>query len=218
MRKTTHFKTLIIIGLLIAVLTVSVFANPFKMSGKSRTKVFRLPPGLYLFEINNKGFSKFNFVVKNEAGVVTDVLASGVGPFKGRKVVAVNKPADAEEENIKVKRYMEATEADGEWVASVFSTIAAKEGENEFSGETNTMDATPTFKLEEGKYLFTVGHKGGRNFSAYLIDSRGRRVAELANSVGHFTDSTTVNIPAEGTYIVQIKASGKWNVSFGKTQ
>ena len=76
------------------------------------------------------------------------------------------------------------------------------------SGQT----ATEPFELESGLAVFRMAHQGNRNFIVWLLDSNGRRVDLLVNEIGSFSGSKAVQIPRDGTYLLQVQADGPWSV------
>lgn len=76
------------------------------------------------------------------------------------------------------------------------------------SGQT----ATEPFELESGLAVFRMTHQGNRNFIVYLLDQNGRRVDLLVNDIGSSSGSKAVQIPRDGTYLLQVEADGPWTV------
>jgi hypothetical protein len=76
------------------------------------------------------------------------------------------------------------------------------------SGQT----ATESFELESGLAVFRLAHQGNRNFIVYLLDQNGRRVDLLVNEIGSSSGSKAVQIPRDGTYLLQVEADGPWTV------
>jgi hypothetical protein len=76
------------------------------------------------------------------------------------------------------------------------------------SGQT----ATEPFELEYGLAVFRMAHQGNRNFIVWLLDSNGRRVDLLVNEIGSSSGSKAVQIPRDGTYLLQVEADGPWTV------
>lgn len=72
--------------------------------------------------------------------------------------------------------------------------------------------ATEPFELESGLAVFRLSHQGNRNFIVYILDQNGRRVDSLANEIGSFSGSKAVQIPRDGTYLLQVEADGPWTV------
>jgi len=76
------------------------------------------------------------------------------------------------------------------------------------SGQT----ATEPFELESGLSIFRITHQGERPFSVWLLADNGRRVDLLANEIGSFSGSKAVQIPRDGTYLLQVEADGPWTI------
>ena len=73
--------------------------------------------------------------------------------------------------------------------------------------------ATEPFELESGLAVFRIAHQGNRNFIVYLLDQNGARVGtSLANEIGSFSSSKAIQIPTDGTYLLQVDADGAWTI------
>lgn len=206
MRKSIKFMVLL---LALAVLVSAVaYANPFMGKGKKATRKFELKPGLYLFKVEHKGYSNFDFAFKEGDGKLIRTLAKGTGPYDGTVVVGIPTPPKSEKGK---KTYFVDVNADGEWTVTITST--KKEAElRKFEGETVTTEVSSLFTMKKGKYNFKIKHMGGREFNATLFDSHGQKIADLAKGVGQITENKVVVVPKDGDYIMEIKASGKYTV------
>ncbi len=208
-------RTLIVLAVILGLFTlacVQVQANPFREQGEKSTRQFKLKPGLYLFEVDHRGFSNFKIDFRQAGGAVIKNLAQGVGPYLGITVVGIPKTEQGENAGEgEAPMFYIAGETDGEWIVSVKSTIN-EPGKRNFSGTTETRDATPVFKLKAGTYDFKVKHTGGRQFSAVLLNNYGAKVEDLASGIGSVTETKRVKIPRESDFIIDITASGEWTI------
>ena len=73
--------------------------------------------------------------------------------------------------------------------------------------------ASSKFILSSGLSVFKMTHSGSGNFAVELLDSNGKTVELLANTIGSFNGSKAVGIQSNGTYLLNITASGKWTVT-----
>jgi len=214
---TGKIKLLTVLGTalaLFAFLAGIVHANPFMGVGKSSTKQFKLPAGIYVIKVENKGFGKYDFWLIDNTNKRITQLASGVGPYVAHKVVGIPvQPKPPANKPVKpVKYFVQATEADGDWTVTITSTGVALDRRN-FSGNTDSIIATPIFKLKKGSYNFCMLHKGGREFQAILYNGEGKKVTELGNAVGYYKNTAKVDVPKDGKFIMEIKASGEYAVT-----
>ena len=73
---------------------------------------------------------------------------------------------------------------------------------------------SPKFALVQGLATFRMTHDGRRNFSIWLLDQQGNRVALLVNKVGDFSGAKALGIKRLGVYILDITADGNWTVKY----
>lgn len=76
------------------------------------------------------------------------------------------------------------------------------------SGQT----ATEPFELESGLSIFRISYQGERYFSVWLFANDGERVELLASEIGSFSGSKAVQVPRDGTYLLQVEAEGPWTI------
>lgn len=215
MGRTAKILTLILVMTMFV--TAAAFANPFKGKGKKATRKFKLNPGIYVFNVEHKGFSKFNFSFKEANGRVVKLLAEGVGPYKGQAVVGIPKPVVKEGEKPPgPKTYFIDVVADGAWTVTITSTKKEDEGTMSFEGETKTKEVTGLFPLKKGTYDIITKHKGGREFAGVMYDQQGRKVLELGKGIGHVTEKKRIKVPEDNMFIIEIKASGPWTVNISE--
>lgn len=74
--------------------------------------------------------------------------------------------------------------------------------------------ASDIFTLRKGLAVFDSEHTGGTsNFIVYLLDAKGETVSLVANGIGNFSGSKAARIPADGSYLLNVSADGRWSIS-----
>lgn len=72
--------------------------------------------------------------------------------------------------------------------------------------------ASSKFLLTSGLSIFKMSHNGSDNFSIMLLDESGKQIELLVNEIGSYNGSKAFGIKTESTYVLDVKASGKWSV------
>jgi hypothetical protein len=81
----------------------------------------------------------------------------------------------------------------------------------EFSG--TGPQATEQFDLSAGLARFEMTHQGESNFIVTLLDDEGAEVgSSLMNEIGPIDSSQAVQIPEDGTYLLNVDADGAWTI------
>ncbi len=81
----------------------------------------------------------------------------------------------------------------------------------EFSG--TGPHATEPFELSAGLARFEMTHQGEGDFVVELLDDEGAEVGpSLRNEVGPLDSSQLVQIPEDGTYLLNVDADGAWTI------
>lgn len=82
----------------------------------------------------------------------------------------------------------------------------------EFSG--TGPQATEPFELSAGLARFEMTHQGESNFIVELLDEEGNEVGmfSLVNEIGPYDGSQAVQIPEDGTYLLNVDADGAWTI------
>jgi hypothetical protein len=75
---------------------------------------------------------------------------------------------------------------------------------------------TQPFTLSASMAVFTMTHRGDRNFVVQLLDGESKTVAYLANELGSFNGTTSVRVEAAGQYVLKIEADGPWTVAYAQ--
>ena len=73
-------------------------------------------------------------------------------------------------------------------------------------------DKVKTITLNKGVAIFTMDHSGNRNFSVVIKGSNGEYLDLLANDIGNYNGQKTFTVTKDGTYLIEITASGKWTI------
>lgn len=66
--------------------------------------------------------------------------------------------------------------------------------------------------LIEGTATFEIEHEGDSTFTASLLDPDGTLVDVLANVTGNYRGTKTITAPKTGSYILDVKTTGRWSV------
>lgn len=73
--------------------------------------------------------------------------------------------------------------------------------------------ATEKFELEDyGFAIFDTKHDGESNFALKLLDSDGKQLDLLVNTVGQYEGKTLALIPSAGEYLLNVTADGSWKI------
>ena len=59
---------------------------------------------------------------------------------------------------------------------------------------------------------FEMVHQGESNFIVDLLDDEGAEVGYLINEIGQYDASQAVQIPEDGTYLLNVEADGSWTI------
>lgn len=220
--NSKRIVSVIVLVLVIALLAASTsWANPFSGKGKKTTGKFALKPGLYVFQVEHKGFSKFDFSFKDANGKLVRVLAQGTGPYKGDTFVGIAVPKENGKKKAtppktpepeKEQVFFIDANCDGAWTVTI-TEPEVKEEVRQFKGETNTKEVSEVFRLKKGIYEFKAKHQGGMEFEAAVFDESGQKVLDLAKGVGQVSEVKKLKVAKENRYILEITASGKWSVN-----
>lgn len=162
-----------------------------------------LKAGLAVFQsvrADNGGYYYIDVV--DGAGAHIHTIASGTGPRDLSD--AVNLPADG--------TYTLNVQADNGWTVNVsqpkqaYSPPPAQQ-----TWHAKLSQATPLFSLKSGAATFHIKGTGGKEaFLARLLDQDGKYVQELISITGEGENTITVQIPADGVFIVVVYYDGEW--------
>jgi hypothetical protein len=80
----------------------------------------------------------------------------------------------------------------------------------EFSGSGE--QATESFQLSAGLARFEATHQGESNFWVDLLDEEGNQLDMVVNDVGPVDASKAIQVPEDGTYLLNVEADGTWTI------
>jgi len=170
----------------------------FEGNGK-KSQTFKAGGGLTVITLAHKGSS--NFVVMYGQGQATQLLVNEVGQYDGSRALGL--PAGD---------YVLDIDATGDWAVKIDQSIptTAEAPPQTLSGDGPS--ATKFFSLKPGTARFRVSHEGAGFFAPYLLKSDGTGLTNLANELGEFSGEKTVEIAAEGVYVLDVAATGPWKI------
>ena len=73
-------------------------------------------------------------------------------------------------------------------------------------------DRVKTIDLNKGVAIFTMIHSGSDNFIVRIKGSDGKLLDLMANTIGDYSGQKTFTVKKDGTYLVEVTASGKWTI------
>ncbi|MBI2907100.1 MAG: hypothetical protein HYX92_05530 [Chloroflexi bacterium] len=177
----------------------------FAGRGPLVTTRMELNPGVAIFTLKHFGASAFAVSLQDSQGQKVEVLASAAGLFDGSRPVGITRAG----------QYALDIQADGNWTAFVEQPRpASAEPPSRMEGQ--GLAASKLFALRAGPATFRFTHAGApqgtKPFVVWLLDLSGRRIESLANAMGNFNGSKTIQIGRAGVYLLSIEADGKWTV------
>jgi hypothetical protein len=86
----------------------------------------------------------------------------------------------------------------------------AKTSEQYKMGESFEGSQTQIIDLIEGKALFDLRYGGDSQFSARLLNTDGSVFSTLADKTGPCEIKQTIEVPATGPYLLDVKTEGTW--------
>jgi hypothetical protein len=174
-------------------------------SGNQTTAAFPLRAGLAVFQSVRAASDGYFYIdLFDTAGTQFTTVASGSRPLDLSH--AVNIPAEG--------NYLLQVQAEGGWTVNVTqpgASYAAPPAAQRWSG--SFWQATPLFSLRAGPATFrAVSGNSQESFAASLLDQRGLHVATIVDAPGAADQSITLEIPADGVYIIQVISDGDWTI------
>jgi hypothetical protein len=73
--------------------------------------------------------------------------------------------------------------------------------------------ASSKFHLQAGLSTWHVTHEGRSNVQISLLTDQGKEIDMPVNQIGRYDGVQVVRVPKEGTYLLNVKADGKWTVT-----
>lgn len=179
---------------------------PIELSGTGQkaTQKFKLEQGLSEFSMKYRGSSNFIvWLVDGETGQNVELLANEIGSFDGSKAVGITADGD----------YILNVQADGPWTVIITQPRQSPTQSAPLTLQGTGQQASELFTLDYGLKTFEMNYRGASNFIVWLMDDQGNRVDLLANEIGSFNGSKAIGIPQTGTYLLDVQADGKWEIS-----
>ncbi len=162
-----------------------------------------LKAGLAVFEGVRAGEAGYYYIdLVDSTGNHLHTIASGPGPRDLSD--AVNIPADG--------TYTLDVQAEQGWTVNVAQPRAAYSPPPATqTWHARLAQATPLFSLKAGPAMFHIKGTGGKaEFQANLLNQDGLYVGTIINTTGEAEATTTIQIPADGVFIVQVQYDGDW--------
>jgi hypothetical protein len=184
------------------------YGNVIKqLSGSSNidTALFPLKAGLAIFRsVRASDAGYFYIDVANEKGEKFGTIAAGSVPLDLSAVVEV--PADG--------MYRLLVQAEEGWTVNVTQPTAAfapPPARQRFVGL--GFQATPLFSLKAGPATFHIASFDNKDvFRVQLRDAKAMWVGDIASTAGPGEATTTIEIPADGVYIIQVEVDNAWTL------
>ncbi len=105
-------------------------------------------------------------------------------------------------------------EADGPWEI-VVEQPRTNEGSDQRTFEGDTDAVSSLIELESGNVTVDMEHQGQENFAVELLDENGAQAgfdSLVANEIGTYSGSNSIEVPDDGTYILDVEADGPWSI------
>jgi len=194
--------------ILIALLALAILSLPssgLNISGTSDDVVAFSAIGTdpRIFNLEYSGASNFAVVLKDSQGNWMDLLANEIGPYTGITSAQLTSG----------NYYLDII-ASGPWSIGIVPSVTEisppiYDTPSKLSGFGN--DVVAFSANETDLRTFNIEYSGTENFVLVLEDGQGNWIELLANEVGPYTGSTSVQL-ATGNYSLNITASGPWSV------
>lgn len=182
--------------------------------GQASPVLFNLQQGLAVFSMNYNGNDTFIVDLKDSSGNKISNLANGARSTS--QSFAAKIPSNG--------NYTVTVQATFPWTINVTqprptslvtTSPTIKTTSLNFSGGIGS-EATAIFSLPAGANTFIINHQGQGTFIMDLLDTNGNEVQNFANTVGTFGGSPIVTVPTNTNYLLNVQASGIWNVNVEK--
>lgn len=234
-------NTLLVCGLLVAMVAPAVIANACSSRGQGSavvkekevegrlftTSAFELEPGLAIVEMTHQG--EGSFVVDLLPAERERISTPEQIEFSGRQEGGDNAKAVLALADrtgpVDISRAVRITDtgdhvfevkADGPWTVDVEQPNPSDASQTaSFSGDDDT--ATPFFWLTSGSKEVTMTSPAGGELEVSLLDKDGNEVASVPSSEtgragGEPSASSTVYVPEDGVYLFDVRADNLWTV------
>lgn len=166
----------------------------------SKKQSFKAGGGLTVFTLTHSG--RANFVVQYGTGQTSNLLVNEIGNYEGSKAVG-----------LPVGDYTLDIATRGQWKVKIDQSVPTEAPLPPKKLEGERAAASEFFSLKAGPARFRLTYKGAGLFAPQLINAAdGTVVTLLANELSDFTGEKTVEIVADGIYVVDVTASGPWTI------
>lgn len=166
----------------------------------SKQQRFKAGGGLTVITLTHKG--RQNFVVQFGQGDAMNLLVNEIGNFEGSKAVG-----------LPVGDYVLDIATRGQWTVKIDQSVPTEAPLPPKKLEGTGAAASDFFSLKAGPAKFRLSYDGTGLFAPQLINAAdGTILTLLANELSEFTGDKTVEIFADGIYLVDVTASGKWTI------
>ena len=174
-------------------------------TGTQKTEPIALKAGLAALQSVRADEGGYYYIdLTDAAGNMLYTIASGTGPrdLSG----AVNIPADG--------MYLLQVQAEGGWTVNISqpkASYSAPPATQRYAGRFDR--ATPLFSLKAGPAQFQVVSANNKEaFRAVLLNQEGIWLADIANATGPVNVAETLDIPADGVFVIQVQSDGDWTL------
>ncbi|CAN5877502.1 hypothetical protein BH23ACT12_BH23ACT12_11730 [soil metagenome] len=166
----------------------------------SKKLTFKAGGGLSIFTLTHEG--RQNFVVQYGSGEGQQLLVNEIGNFSGSKAVG-----------LPMGDYTLDIATRGRWTAKIDQSVPTEAPLPPKKLEGTGAEASEFFSLKAGPARFRLTYNGTGLFAPQLINSAdGSVITLLANELSDFRGEKTVEIFADGIYLVDVAAGGTWTI------
>ncbi|HEX2150097.1 MAG TPA: hypothetical protein VHI31_08015 [Actinomycetota bacterium] len=166
----------------------------------SKKQTFKAGGGLTVFTLTHEGSQ--NFVVQYGSGDSQSLLVNEIGNFEGSKAVG-----------LPVGDYTLDIATRGRWSVKIDQSVPTEAPLPPKKLEGTGAAASDFFSLKAGPARFRLTYNGSSLFAPQLINAAdGTVITLLANELSDFRGEKTVEIFADGIYLVDVTAGGPWTI------
>jgi hypothetical protein len=184
--------------------TVNQNTPAIKLQGKGRqaSEKFTLQQGLAVINTTHQGKSNYIAYLVNSEGEEVQSLFNHIGKYDATRGFEITKPGE----------YLLNVQADGNWTFNIQQPRPTT-GESAPRTITGTKtEVSPFLTLKKGLTVFKYGYQGDSRFSATLMDSTGRAVEQIVNTLKATNGSAPIKIEEEGIYFLNVNADANWQI------
>lgn len=173
-------------------------------AANERTAPFALKRGLAVFQSLRAIQGGYFYIdVLDPAGNQRATIATGSIPLDLSYALGI--PEDGS--------YTLNVQTEGGWTVNVSqpsASYAPPPPAQRWSGKYS--QATPLFSLHAGQVALHATSNGASPTRVTLLDQNGQWVGEVENPPGQAEGSATIQVPADGVYLIQVLADADWSV------